>query len=94
MITYANIKLLLFLIFRRYLPVLKDMPLRYLFEPWKAPLPVQEKAKCIVGEDYPFPIVNHKEASNECAKRMKSVVDNFRGKGKMSYYNNVRGSSK
>lgn len=65
---------------RRYLPVLKDMPLRYLFEPWKAPLVVQEKAKCIVGEDYPFPIVNHKEASNECAKLMKSVVDNFRGK--------------
>ncbi|CAG2244399.1 CRY [Mytilus edulis] len=59
---------------RRYLPVLKDMPLRYLFEPWKAPLAVQQKAHCIVGKDYPHPIVNHKEASNECASAMNKMT--------------------
>lgn len=57
------------------------MPLRYLFEPWKAPKAVQEKAKCIIGEDYPLPMVNHKEASNECAKMMNNVIDKFKGKG-------------
>ncbi|CAC5360560.1 CRY [Mytilus coruscus] len=65
---------------RRYLPVLKDMPLRYLFEPWKAPLAVQQKAYCIVGKDYPHPIVNHKEASNECASAMNKVIESFKGK--------------
>lgn len=65
---------------RRYVPVLKDMPLRYLFEPWKAPKAVQQKAGCIIGEDYPLPMVNHKEASNECAKMMNQVIDKFKGK--------------
>ncbi|XP_070532664.1 cryptochrome-1-like [Ptychodera flava] len=59
---------------RRYLPVLKDMPLRYLFEPWKAPKAVQEKANCIVGKDYPLPIVNHKEASKKNYEMMEEVV--------------------
>ncbi|XP_074599491.1 circadian regulator cryptochrome [Brevipalpus obovatus] len=44
---------------RKYVPELASMPLEYLFEPWKAPREVQEKAKCIVGVDYPVPIVDH-----------------------------------
>ncbi|KAL3882520.1 hypothetical protein ACJMK2_028856 [Sinanodonta woodiana] len=58
---------------RRYLPVLKDMPLRYLFEPWKAPRDMQEKASCIVGKDYPEPMVDHKKASAYCKKMMEEV---------------------
>lgn len=65
---------------RRYLPVLKDMPLRYLFEPWKAPLPVQQKAKCIVGVDYPKPMVDHQKASKECIQNMKAVKDALMGR--------------
>ncbi|KAL4233889.1 hypothetical protein ACF0H5_008562 [Mactra antiquata] len=58
---------------RRYLPVLKDMPLRYLFEPWKAPKAVQEKAKCFIGVDYPKPMVDHNKASKECYNLMMDV---------------------
>lgn len=64
---------ILCLFFRRYLPVLKNMPLRYLFEPWKAPKAVQEKAKCIVGVDYPAPMVEHSKVSKECYNRMMEV---------------------
>lgn len=60
------------------------MPLRYLFEPWKAPLPVQQKAKCIVGVDYPKPMVDHQKASKECIQNMKAVKDVLMGKGKNS----------
>lgn len=60
------------------------MPLRYLFEPWKAPLPVQQKAKCIVGVDYPKPMVDHQKASKECIQNMKAVKDALIGKGKNS----------
>ncbi|KAK3593872.1 hypothetical protein CHS0354_011477 [Potamilus streckersoni] len=63
---------------RRYLPVLKDMPLRYLFEPWKAPREVQEKANCIIGKDYPEPMVEHKKASAYCKKMMEEVKNNLR----------------
>lgn len=62
------------------------MPLRYLFEPWKAPLPVQQKAKCIVGVDYPKPMVDHQKASKECIQNMKAVKDALMGKGKNSLW--------
>jgi cryptochrome len=44
---------------RHFLPVLKDMPAKYIYEPWTAPLDVQKKANCVVGKDYPAPIVDH-----------------------------------
>lgn len=47
---------------RKYCPELKNMPIRYLFAPWKAPRSVQEEAKCTVGTDYPTPIVDHRQA--------------------------------
>jgi hypothetical protein len=31
------------------------MPKEYIYEPWTAPLSVQEKARCIIGKDYPKP---------------------------------------
>jgi len=58
---------------RRFCPELKDMPLQYLFDPWKAPLKVQEEANCIVGKDYPSPMVNHVEASKDCIQKMEMV---------------------
>ncbi|XP_059155704.1 cryptochrome-1-like [Physella acuta] len=58
---------------RRYVPELKDMPLQYLFEPWKAPLKVQKEANCVVGEDYPHPMIDHKVASKDCQARMERI---------------------
>ncbi|CAH8337536.1 unnamed protein product [Eruca vesicaria subsp. sativa] len=55
---------------KHFLPVLKDMPKQYIYEPWTAPLSVQTKAKCIVGKDYPKPMVMHDEASKECKRKM------------------------
>ncbi|CAI6010230.1 unnamed protein product, partial [Closterium sp. NIES-65] len=51
---------------RHFLPVLKDMPSQYIYEPWTAPLAVQRKANCIIGKDFPRPIVDHAEASKRC----------------------------
>ncbi|KAL5575630.1 hypothetical protein UlMin_017329 [Ulmus minor] len=55
---------------RHFLPVLKDMPKEYIYEPWTAPLSIQKKAKCIIGKDYPKPVVSHDSASKECKSRM------------------------
>ncbi|WOL11929.1 (6-4)DNA photolyase [Canna indica] len=55
---------------RHFLPMLKDMPSEYIYEPWTAPLCVQKKANCIVGKDYPRPVVAHSTASKECRRRM------------------------
>lgn len=68
--------------FRRYLPKLKGFPSRYIYEPWNAPESIQKAAKCIIGVDYPRPIVNHAEASRLNIERMKQVyqqLSRYRG---------------
>ncbi|KAI3439135.1 hypothetical protein D9Q98_001543 [Chlorella vulgaris] len=58
---------------RHFLPVLKDMPAKYIYEPWTAPLSVQQEAGCVVGEHYPEPIVEHQAAMKENMARMKAA---------------------
>lgn len=58
---------------RRYIPALKDMPAKYIYEPWTAPLAVQEKANCIIGKDYPKPIVDHAAVMKVNMEKMKAA---------------------
>jgi hypothetical protein len=55
------------------------MPLLYLFEPWKAPKSVQEATGCVVGRDYPPPMVDHKQASNMCMAKMDKIKRQCQG---------------
>ncbi|GAB4842050.1 (6-4)DNA photolyase [Ancistrocladus abbreviatus] len=55
---------------RHFLPVLKDMPKEYIYEPWTAPHSIQIKAKCLIGKDYPKPVVQHDSASKECKRKL------------------------
>jgi cryptochrome len=48
---------------RRYVPELRNLPVEYLYEPWKAPIEVQREANCIIGQQYPERMVNHQDAS-------------------------------
>jgi len=67
---------------RRYLPKLKGFPSRYIYEPWNAPESVQKAAKCIIGVDYPKPMVNHAETSRLNIERMKQIyqqLSRYRG---------------
>lgn len=77
------------LYFRQYLPVLKNFPTRYIHEPWNASEGVQRAAKCVVGKDYPKPIVNHGLASRINIERMKQVysqLTKYRGSGKNNQF--------
>nr|VAX54221.1 cryptochrome circadian regulator 3 [Squalius aradensis] len=58
---------------RKYLPVLKNFPSQYIYEPWKAPKDVQLSAGCIIGKDYPCPMVCHTEASQTNLGLMRQV---------------------
>jgi deoxyribodipyrimidine photo-lyase len=44
---------------RNWVPELAHVPDRFIHQPWKMPLDVQQKAGCIIGQDYPAPIVEH-----------------------------------
>lgn len=71
---------------RRYLPILRGFPAKYIYDPWNAPDSVQAAAKCIIGVHYPKPMVNHAEASRLNIERMKQIyqqLSRYRGLGKI-----------
>ena len=47
---------------RKWIPELTNVSQKYLHEPWSMPAEEQAKTGCVVGKDYPVPIVNHFEA--------------------------------
>lgn len=55
---------------RKWLPQLRHFPSKYIYEPWLAPLAEQKRAGCIVGVDYPKPIVDHAVVSKANMARM------------------------
>uniref|UniRef100_A0A8C6NU35 Cryptochrome circadian regulator 2 n=1 Tax=Nothobranchius furzeri TaxID=105023 RepID=A0A8C6NU35_NOTFU len=70
---------------RRYIPILKDYPNRYIYEPWNAPESLQKAANCVVGVHYPKPMINHAEGSRLNIERMKQVyqqLSHYRGLSK------------
>ena len=44
---------------RRWLPVLAGVPPAQIHEPWRLSLAQQRAAGCVLGEEYPYPIVDH-----------------------------------
>ncbi|HSN78137.1 MAG TPA: deoxyribodipyrimidine photo-lyase, partial [Anaerolineae bacterium] len=44
---------------RRWLPELAHVPAKYIHNPWTMPPAEQSRAGCVVGSDYPAPIVDH-----------------------------------
>ena len=59
------------------MPELRHLPTKYLFEPWKTPKPVQQAAGCIIGKNYPLPLVDHKEQLRKCEKRLMELAHNM-----------------
>jgi len=60
---------------RKWLPHLRKLPAKYIYEPWKAPLSVQEACGVVIGTDYPAPIVDHQSVSKGNMGRMKEAYD-------------------
>jgi deoxyribodipyrimidine photo-lyase len=54
---------------RRYLPELRAVPDEHLREPWKMPIEVQHRVNCVIGEDYPAPMVDHLAARRKALAR-------------------------
>ena len=59
---------------RRYVPELARVPDRHLAEPWRMPAEVQEAAGCVIGRDYPAPIVDRREARAAAAERYRAAM--------------------
>lgn len=60
---------------KKYVPILKNMPEKYLFEPWKAPMKMQVDAGCVIGKDYPARIVDHDTIHKVNMGKMKQAFE-------------------
>ncbi len=58
---------------RKFIPELKDLPKKYLFNPWEAPETILEGAGVILGKTYPKPIVDLKESRNRALTALQSI---------------------
>ncbi|XP_047196095.1 cryptochrome-1 [Hippoglossus stenolepis] len=80
---------------RRYLPVLRGFPAKFIYDPWNAPESVQAAAKCIIGIHYPKPMVHHAEASRLNIERMKQIyqqLSRYRGLGLLASMPSANGN--
>ena len=60
---------------RRWVPELRDVPLDLLAEPWTMSAEQQRAAGCVIGTDYPAPIVDHRVERATTLDRYRAVVD-------------------
>jgi cryptochrome len=69
---------------RHYLPVLKDVPDKYILEPWKMPESIARKSGVKIGKNYPAPMVDHADVSKKNIARMREAYhsDKADGSGK------------
>lgn len=67
---------------RRYVPELREVPGEYLAEPWRMPADVQRQAECVIGRDYPAPIVDHAQARRHALARYGAAGRSGDGQGR------------
>ncbi len=58
---------------KKYIPELKNLPNKYLFSPWTAPIEILSAFGVTLGEDYPCPIVDLKESRKIALQGFKSL---------------------
>ena len=58
---------------RRFVPELKNMPNKYLYNPWEAPQEVLQEAGVALGENYPRPIVDLKASRLQALAAYQSL---------------------
>jgi len=69
---------------KEFCPELKNFPAKFIYEPWKASKEDQKKWGCIIGKDYPHPIVDHQIVNPANQARMKKIVARANGEKVLS----------
>ena len=60
---------------RRYVPELAEVPDEYLADPSRMSAEEQESCGCVIGRDYPEPMVDHKKAREEALDRYRAAKE-------------------
>ena len=79
---------------RQWCPELAHVPLPLLAQPWRMTLLEQEEANCIMGKDYPVPIVEEKAAMQFAKDRLYGLRTTANAKEESQAIANKHGSRK
>ncbi|MEF3193059.1 MAG: DNA photolyase family protein [Halothiobacillaceae bacterium] len=58
---------------RRWLPELGLVPDDWIHEPWRMPATLQRRYGCVIGRDYPHPVVDHELAARQARERVHAA---------------------
>ena len=58
---------------RKWVPELSMVPTKFIHEPWKMPLELQESLACVIGDSYPSPVVDEVESRKSGVSRSYSA---------------------
>jgi deoxyribodipyrimidine photo-lyase len=58
---------------RRWVPELREVPTGFVHEPWTMPDALQREVGCVIGIDYPAPIVDHAERRELALARYRAA---------------------
>ena len=59
---------------RQWVPELRNVTDMWIHEPWKMSSALQQRASCLIGEDYPAPIVEHASAIKAARKGLSAAL--------------------
>jgi deoxyribodipyrimidine photo-lyase len=59
---------------REYVPELRNVPGKHLREPWQMPEATQREVGCVIGRDYPAPILDRRRAREEALERYRAAA--------------------
>tara|TARA_Y100001970_G_C14259777_1_gene879088 strand:+ start:7301 stop:8740 length:1440 start_codon:yes stop_codon:yes gene_type:complete len=58
---------------KKFVPELKDLPIKYLYSPWDAPIEVLETANITLGKEYPNPIVDLRDSRDRALEAFSTI---------------------
>lgn len=62
---------------KRYVPELRNLPSKYIHQPWMTPLNIQNRRECVIGQHYPYPMIDLAVASQINCYKMKQIRDSL-----------------
>jgi deoxyribodipyrimidine photo-lyase len=60
---------------KKWVPELESLPAKYLDQPEKTPIHIQENTGVSIGEDYPYPIIEYETARQDIIKKFEAIKD-------------------